>query len=46
MNKKEIDKAKQDLVNDKEKTKHWGLITSEMQNSPMYDKKSFGGLTI
>ena len=46
MNKKDIDKAKQDLVNDKEKTKHWGLITSEMHNSPLYDKKSFGGLTI
>ena len=29
MEKKEIDKIKTDLVNDKEKTKHWGLITSE-----------------
>ena len=46
MEKKEIDKVKQDLVNDKEKTKHWGLITSETHNSPLYDKKSFGGLTI
>tara|TARA_Y100000034_G_scaffold90745_1_gene109353 strand:- start:1620 stop:1721 length:102 start_codon:yes stop_codon:yes gene_type:complete len=29
MNKKDIDKAKQDLVNDKEKTKHWGLKNLE-----------------
>ncbi len=28
MDKKDIDKVKQDLVNDKEKTKHWGLTPS------------------
>ena len=45
-NNKNLEKVKQDLLADKEKTKHWGLITSEMHDSPLYDQKSFGGLTI
>ena len=46
MNKNEIDKVKNDLLDDKEKTKHWGLITSEAHNLPFYDSKSFGGVSI
>ena len=46
MENKEIDKVKTELANDKEKTKHWGLITAEHHNLPFYDNKSFGGVSI
>ena len=46
MENKEIDKVKTDLLADKKKTKHWGLITAEHHNLPFYDSKSFGGVSI